>query len=87
MDISNKNYQELANAIVIQAVKDYKRSLNGNRPYDRRMVIECESFFRSGWFSLLTKLDGKMLMQKIKQEVLNASRTRSKHTKTYRDRI
>ena len=46
--------EELANAIIIQACRDYR---------------ECESFFRSEWFGLLTNLDGVVLMQKIKREV------------------
>ena len=87
MNILNKNYQELANAIVIQAVKDYKRGLRGTTSHAKWTVEECEMFFRSEWFSLLTRVDEEMLIQRIKQEVQNGRRTRSKHTKTYRDRI
>ena len=39
-------YQELANAIIILAVKDYRRTKN---PAERK---ELERFFRSEWFSL-----------------------------------
>lgn len=87
MDTSIKNYQELANNIVIQAVKDYKRALGSNKPLDKRTVKDCESFFRSGWFALLTKLDGEMLLQKIKREVLNGRKTRAKHSKPHRNNL
>lgn len=87
MTTLDKNYEELANNIVIQAVKDYKNALGGESIKDKRTVKECELFFRSGWFALLTKVDGEMLIQKIKQEVQNGRKTHSKLAKYNRHHI
>jgi hypothetical protein len=55
-------YQELANAIVLQAVKDYR--LHDNEQELAR--IEC--FFRSDWFSVLTNVDPEILITKLRKE-------------------
>lgn len=76
-DLSEK-YCDLANGIIEQAVNDYRKALrmkkkNSNyTPKDRYMSIEnLESFFKSKWFSALTKIDGIWLMNKIKEEINN----------------
>ena len=48
------SYEKLANAIVLQAVKDYRTALKrvARHPKDRDGLAtksECERFFRSGW--------------------------------------
>ena len=58
----DKNYEELANAIIIQAVKDYRQS--GSR--QRGAIVR---FFRSDWFKVLTNLDPEHLIAKLKKEV------------------
>lgn len=68
-------YQELANAIIICAVKDYRVALRrcAAHPQDRQYQSErreLERFFRSGWFGFLTDLDGEVLMAGIKKEIL-----------------
>lgn len=55
-------YQELANAIILQAVKDYR--LHDNE----RELASIERFFRSGWFSTLTGIDPEMLIAKLRKE-------------------
>ena len=55
-------YEELANAIVLQAVKDYR--LND----DERELASIERFFRSGWFSTLTSINPEMLISKFRKE-------------------
>ena len=66
-------YENLANAIVMQAVKDWrgaKRHLK-RKPKNEKaiaMVKDCESFFLSDWFNKLTKLDGELLLKKLKEE-------------------
>ena len=67
-------YAELANAIVLSAVKDYRKALKRLKkfPWDessRIMKKECERFFRSGWFAVLTSIDGEVLIEKLKAEV------------------
>jgi len=68
------NYENLANAIVLQAVKDYRKTLrtlslnphNRSAQYERRSI---EQFFRSGWFGVLTRLDPELLIRKLNEEV------------------
>ena len=55
-------YEELANAIVLQAVKDWRSG-------DERDKAEVERFFRSGWFVCLTKLDPEVLITNLRKEI------------------
>ena len=67
-------YQALANAIVELAVKDYKKALKqqyrfpNNKEYSDA-VATLERFFRSGWYGMLTDLDGEYLMTGIRRMV------------------
>nr|DAZ62471.1 MAG TPA: hypothetical protein [Caudoviricetes sp.] len=59
-------YELLAKAIILQAVKDYRKALK----YDARgRKREIERFFRSEYFSTLTNISGEMLIQKLRAEV------------------
>lgn len=67
-------YQELANAIVLRAVDDYRNALDG-KTYDENprhtpqwVMKECEKFFRSSWYRSLTKVDGEFLIEQLKRE-------------------
>jgi hypothetical protein len=68
-------YENLANAIVIQACKDYrkayKRFLRKERSAhnDTSELQELECFFRSNWYKTLTGIDGEYLMERLRQEV------------------
>ncbi len=68
------NYENLANAIILQAVKDYRvalKCLTAN-PRNRDALAdrdEIERFFRSQWFAVLTSVDGEMLIRSLKEEV------------------
>ena len=80
---STTSEEELANAIILQAVKDYRAALRGkgcNHKSAKNTVKECEKFFRSEYFRILTKLDGEMLITKLQEEYRNErnSRTRNK---------
>ena len=55
-------YQELAHAIVLQAVKDYRMT------DDERELKEIERFFRSAWFGVLTSVDPYLLISKLRKE-------------------
>ena len=55
-------YQELANAIVLQSVKDYRMT------DDEEDLAEIERFFRSGWFGVLTRLDPDVLITGLRKE-------------------
>lgn len=68
------SYERLANAIVELAVKDYRTALKrvARHPKDRGGLAtknECERFFRSGWFGVLTGIDPETLMRKLQMEV------------------
>ncbi len=55
-------YEELANAIVLQAVKDYRLH------DDEQELASIERFFRSGWFGVLTSINPEMLISKLRKE-------------------
>lgn len=66
-------YTNLANAIIVQAAKDYTKALRRLKkfPYDkeaRYIKQDCERFFRSGWFEVLTDLNGEVLIQRMNEE-------------------
>lgn len=66
-------YAELANAIVLSAVKDYRRARKQlkKHPWDthaRMLLKDCESFFLSGWFETLTSVDGSVLLERLQEE-------------------
>ena len=68
-------WENLANAIILQAVKDYReaRKKHKKRPKNedaKLMIADCEAFFRSDWFKALTELDDEMLLQKLQEEEL-----------------
>ena len=67
-------YEQLANAIILQAVKDYRDALKKmkKRPhYDpaKDMIAEVERFFHTDWYRELTSVDGNILIKKLKSEV------------------
>lgn len=55
-------YRELANAIILQAVKDYRR----NKSEQSRE--EIERFFRSDWFGALTRINPEHLIAQLRKE-------------------
>ena len=70
-------YTNLANAIIIQAAKDYKKALRRLKKFPRDKEVrhtkrDCERFFRSGWFERLTDLNGEVLIRKLNEEVYAA---------------
>ena len=70
----NTPYENLANAIILRAVEDYRETLGILRysPNDKDASIgkyEIERFFRSDWFGLLTNIDPEMLIGKLRKEV------------------
>ena len=69
-------YESLANSVILQAVKDYRGARKELKYHpknkDAKLMIEdCESFFRSDWFAVLTSLDGEMLLKKLKEEEIS----------------
>lgn len=54
----NEAYEDLANAIIIQAIKDYKR---GNE-YTKSSI---KHFIYSDWFKMLTKIEPDTMIKLI----------------------
>ena len=69
--INEDDIENLTNAIVLQAVKDYRRALKGfslNGKSSTDVIADCERFFRSEWYSQLTNVDGEYLITNIRKE-------------------
>ena len=67
-------YQDLANAIVAQAARDYLFILRRLKHHPanseaRRKAREYESFFYSDWYSTLTNVDPEYLVSRLKKTV------------------
>ncbi len=68
------NYENLANAIILQAVKDYRMAMKCLRANPKNRTAradkdEIDRFFRSQWFMVLTSVDGEMLIRSLNMEV------------------
>ena len=66
-------YQLLANAIIEQAAKDYRKALcaiqiNENNRSAQASKNHLEKFFLSEWFRTLTDVNGTVLISKLKEE-------------------
>ena len=66
-------YEELANAIVLQAFKDYRKTLFKlvQEPEEwkhRSTKKKLERFFRSKWYRTLTDLNPEILMREAKRQ-------------------
>lgn len=75
---STDPYDVLANAIVLQAVKDYRDAMKKLSRGRKNVTAEstrdeCLRFFRSGWFGILTELDPEYLIRKLDEEVRHDS--------------
>ena len=59
-------YEHLANAIVLQAIVDYRRLWDRDIcDRDKQKIIK---FFRSRWFVVLTKIDCEWLIERLEKE-------------------
>jgi hypothetical protein len=75
----NKNYgadpyENLANAIVAQAARDYLTALKKlkKNPGNRTAMddaMRLEKFFHSGWYGVLTSVDPDYLIRKLREKV------------------
>jgi len=66
-------YENLANAIILTAVDDYRRALkkyskNPDSKSAKAEVDSLERFFRSQWYSVLTSVEGEFLIRKLRAE-------------------
>ena len=66
-------YENLANAIILNAVDDYRRALkkyskNPDSKSAKAEVDSLERFFKSQWYSVLTSVEGEFLIRKLRAE-------------------
>ena len=71
---SDNGYCYLAEAIVVQAVKDYREARRRfcKNPADRQAGLkmrDTEHFFKSQWYEELINIDGKTLLKKLEEEI------------------
>ncbi len=69
-------YERLANAIVEQAVKDYRDAVKKlkepnlkekDRFQAEKMKKDCEQFFKGEYIKTLTDVDGKYILEKLEK--------------------
>ena len=70
----DEGIESLANAIILQAVADYRKALRILKRYPRYEAAlkekqRDEEFFQSEWYKQLTNVDGKMLIRILQEEV------------------
>ncbi|MGN0254775.1 MAG: hypothetical protein ACI4W2_00815 [Eubacterium sp.] len=58
-------YENLANAIILQAVSDYRMA---KKSRNKRVEAEVLRFFRSKWFGVLTEVDPEYLIRRLDEE-------------------
>ena len=68
-----RNWEELANAVILQAVEDYRRARKRlkacpDQKAAKGVLRETKRFFRSRWFAQLTDISGEQLLEKLKEE-------------------
>ena len=72
-EANTRSYENLANAIILLAVSDYraaKKRLRGF-PTSRDALAVCREarrFFLSAYFGNLIKLDGRLLLEQLDKE-------------------
>jgi hypothetical protein len=69
------NYEDLANAIILQAAKDYRKALRTlsqypNDSYARSQRKSIEQFFRSDYYDALSNLNPEALIEQLTKEVV-----------------
>lgn len=72
-NLAEDPYEKLANAIVVQAVSDYRAALqkvrkNPKNKDDLDEALQIERFFRSQWYQTLTSVDGEYLIDRLRKE-------------------
>ena len=69
-------YELLANAIVVNACKDWRRAARRiikkrGRPSDFHTLEECTEFFKGDWIKVLTNVDGNYILHKLREELVD----------------
>lgn len=70
--MTNEGYVRLSIAIIDQAAQDYRTALRGgvvDNKAPKDTIAECERFFRSPFFNILTNIDGEYFITRIRKEI------------------
>ena len=70
-------YEMLSFAIILRAIKDYRNAVKNKNP---GVKMECERFFKSKWYDMLTTLPGDVIISRLRAE--ERGNTAKKTTKT-----
>ncbi len=89
-DAMNDPYERLAEAIILQAVKDYCAAVRKFKYHPKnieakRMIEDCGGFFRSDWFAALTDIDGQKLENRILESMNRPKERRRRRRKKTRE--
>lgn len=78
----DNNYKQLMAAIVVRAVKDYRKILRKTKltDKDKAKKLELEQFFKSDWGEMLSGLDGDFCIKRIEESVVKKKRQKQKAT-------
>lgn len=84
-------YENLANAIIVEAARDYKTvykkiMASRDKPRDRDTAEDCESFFEGEWIKCLTSVDGYALMHMVRGQAVKEMRNAGKFSRVYNRR-
>ena len=68
-------YQMLANAIIEQAAKDYRKDIktlkrHPNSKAAMEDAMKIERFLHSSWFGMLTQIDPDYLINRLRKEAV-----------------
>lgn len=69
----DENYSNLANAIILQAVDDYKKAkkiipnTQENIIKKEKMINDVTSFFKSQYFQALTSVSGECILEELEK--------------------
>ncbi len=58
-------WEALANAIIVQACKDYRKAIKSFDIYEMKQI---RHFFHSQWLRELTKIDGDYILKEIERK-------------------
>jgi len=76
-----EQWEDLANAIIIRAAFDYRTARKRlkeapDNMYLKRVLKEIECFLLSDWYRCLTRVDGRYLLRRLKNEPVGWSPTK-----------
>ena len=71
--VVDAGYDALANAIIVQACKDYRTAI---RSFDIYEMKQIRHFFHSQWYNELTKVDGDYILKQIERQEIYGKKKR-----------